>query len=166
MGLLDQILGGLSGGSPAASRTGQSSGSGLLMALLPVVLGMLANRQGAGMADAAAPGMSGASGMGGGMGGLGGLLEQLTRSGFGQQASSWVGTGPNEALPPNAWSQVLEPGQLSAIAAQAGISEDEASTGLSELVPQIVDRLTPQGHLPPTDQLLASVDEYVRQLGR
>jgi len=133
------------------------------MALLPVVLGMLANRQGGGMGHGAA---SAVSGMGGGAGGLGGLLEQLTRSGFGQQADSWVGTGPNEPLPPQAWSHVLAPSQLSAIASQAGISEDDARAGLSELVPRVVDHLTPQGQLPPTDRLLASIDEYARQLGR
>jgi uncharacterized protein YidB (DUF937 family) len=166
MGLLDQILGGLAGGQPGPSRMGQTSGGGMLMALLPVVLGMLANRQSAGMGNAALPGMGGAGGMGGGIGGLGGLLEQLTRSGYGQQASSWVGTGTNEPLPPQAWSQVLEPGQLAAIASQAGLSEDDARSGLSELVPEVVDRLTPQGQLPPMDQLLASIDAYAQKLGR
>ncbi|WP_280151801.1 YidB family protein [Piscinibacter sp. XHJ-5] len=149
MGLLDQILGGLAATRSGRSFPGQSGGGmgNVVMALLPVVLGMLANRQG-----------------GTGMGGLGGLLEQLTRGGYGQQASSWVGTGPNEALPAQAWSDVFGPEQLAAIASQAGVSEDEARAGLSELMPEMVDRLTPEGQMPPQDQLLASIDEYERRL--
>jgi uncharacterized protein YidB (DUF937 family) len=162
MALLDQILGGLAGnlGGRSSTMPTQAGGgmggnmSGVVMALLPVVLGMLANRQGGGQGAAAMPG------------GLGGLLEQLAGSGYGQQAASWVGTGQNEPLPPQAWSQVLGPDQLSAIAAQAGISEDDARHGLSALLPQVVDQLTPQGQMPEQDQLLASIDDFARQLGR
>ncbi|HSC65604.1 MAG TPA: YidB family protein [Caldimonas sp.] len=163
MGLLDQILGGLTGSMQGQGQTpmGQSfggAGGGAMMALLPIVLSMLSNRGGA------ASGVAGAGG--GAMGGLGGLLQQLTQSGYGQQADSWVGTGANEPLPPQAWSKVLAPEQLSAIASQAGISEDEARHGLSQLVPEVVDHLTPQGQLPAADQLLASIDQFASRLGR
>jgi uncharacterized protein YidB (DUF937 family) len=164
MGLLDQILGGLTGGmqrqgqSPMGASFGGSGGGAVLTALLPIVLGMLSNRGG----GVTAP----LSGGGGGIGGLGGLLQQLTQNGYGREADSWVGTGANEPLPPQAWSKVLAPEQLSAIAAQAGISEDEARHGLSQLVPEVVDHLTPQGQLPPADQLLASIDRFAGQFGR
>ena len=168
MGLLDQILGGLTGGmqgqgqgqAPMGQSFGGGAGSAAMMALLPVVLQMLSNR-GGGSAVA-----SSLAGGGGGMPGLGGLLQQLTRNGFGREADSWVGTGANEPLPPQAWSKVLAPEQLSAIASQAGISEDEAQHGLSQLVPEVVDRLTPQGQVPPEDQLLASIDRFASQFGR
>ena len=161
MGFLDQILGGLTGGTQSQGSQGfGGSGGGALMALLPVVLGMLANRGGS--TNALASSMTG----GGGMGGLGGLLEQLTQGGYGRQADSWVGTGTNEPLPPQAWSQVLRPEQLSAIASQAGLSEDQTRHGLSELMPEVVDRLTPQGQLPPADQLLASIDQFSSRFGR
>ena len=166
MGLLDQILGGLTGGmqgegqAPTGRSFGGGAGGGAMMALLPIVLSMLSNRGGTGAV--AAPAMGG----GGGMAGLGGLLQQLTQSGYGQQANSWVGTGANEPLPPQAWSKVLAPEQLSAIASQAGISEDEARHGLSQLVPEVVDHLTPQGQLPPEDQLLASIDRFASRMGR
>ena len=166
MGLLDQILGGLTGGmqgegqAPTGRSFGGGAGGGAMMALLPIVLSMLSNRGGTGAV--AAPAMGG----GGGMAGLGGLLQQLTQSGYGQQANSWVGTGANEPLPPQAWSKVFPPEQLSAIASQAGISEDEARQGLSQLVPEVVDHLTPQGQLPPEDQLLASIDRFASRLDR
>src|SRR6185295_2118462 len=76
MGLLDQILGGLTGGGmqgQGQAPMGQGLGSGAggaVMALLPIVLGMLSNR-GGGMGSAAAPGVGGGAGMGG-LGGLGG----------------------------------------------------------------------------------------------
>ena len=166
MGLLDQILGGLTGGmqgqgqSPMGRGFGGGGGSAAMMALLPIVISMLSNRGGGG-SGVAAPMMGG----GGGMGGLGGLLQQLTQSGYGQQANSWVGTGANEPVPPQAWSNVLRPEQLSAIAAQAGISEDEAANGLSQLVPEVVDHLTPQGQVPPENELLASIDRFASRFG-
>ena len=165
MGLLDQILGGLGAGMQGQPQTpaGQGLGGagGAMAALLPVVLGMLANR--GGTAGALASSMTAG---GAGTGGLGGLLQQLTQAGFGRQADSWVGTGANEPLPPQAWSKVLAPEQLSAIAAQAGISEDEARHGLSQLVPEVVDHLTPKGQVPPADELVASIDRFASQLGR
>jgi len=167
MGLLDQILGGLTGSTqvegqaPMGRSLGGSvgGGGGAMMALLPIVLSMLSNRGGTGAV--AAPAMGG-----GGVAGLGGLLQQLTQRGYGQQADSWVGTGANELLPPQAWSKVFPPEQLSAIAAQAGISEDEARQGLSHLVPEVVDHLTPQGQVPPADELLASIDRFASRMGR
>ena len=162
MGLLDQILGGLSGNvSGQSTMRGQAAGGGMgnaLIALLPVVMSMLANRQGGGMGGGSALG-----GMGG-AGGLGSLIEQMTRSGFGQQANSWVGTGANEPLPPDAWSDVLGSDRLAAIATQAGLSEEQTRTGLSDLMPEVVDRLTPGGQMPAVDQLLSSIDEYERRL--
>ena len=163
MGLLDQILGGMTGNASGQSRMGGQTGGGMgnaLVALLPIVLSMLANRQGGGMGGAAPAGMGGS----GGAGGLGGLIEQMTRSGYGQQAASWVGTGTNEPLSPDAWSDVLGSDRLGAIATQAGLSEEQTRTGLSDLMPEVVDRLTPGGQMPATDQLLSSIDEYAQRL--
>ena len=175
MGLLDQILGGL-GGAVGRSQTGRSgAGSGMgrvLMSLLPVVLGMLANRS---SRAASRPG-SGSSGSmahqidadgsdgAGGIGGLGGLLEQLTQGGYGRQAQSWISTGDNEPIDPDALSQVFGNDRMAQIAARAGVSEQEARGGLAELLPNVVDHFTPDGRLPPMDQLVASIDDYQRRL--
>jgi uncharacterized protein YidB (DUF937 family) len=166
MGLLDQVLGGLTGNVSGRSPMGDESAGGMssvVAALLPVVLGMLANRQGStgGSAFSALGGLGG-----GGAGGLGGLLEQLTRSGYGQQADSWVGTGRNEPLAPQAWSDVLGPGRLAEIAARAGLSDEQTRQGLSELMPEVVDRLTPEGRMPAQDRLLASIDDFEQRMSR
>ena len=177
MGLLDQILGGLSGGGLGRSPIGGAGAGGgmgrVLMALLPVVLGMLANRSAGaasrggsglpgGMGNRVDPGEVGASG---GLGGLGDLLEQFTRGGYGRQAQSWLSTGPNEPIDPGALSEVFGNDRIAQIAEQAGVSEDEARGGLAELLPDVVDHFSPDGRLPPTDQLLAGIDDYQRRLG-
>jgi uncharacterized protein YidB (DUF937 family) len=181
MGLLDQILGGVSGlGGNTPKRSG-SMGSSLLMALLPVVMGMLSQRDngtlprssgglgslgglGGMLENLGASG--GQSGMGelGGMGGLGALIEQFTHKGYGQHASSWVGTGPNEALPPQAVSDVFGEEQLAQIAQQAGVSTDDARNGMSELLPSLVDHFTPEGKVPSLESMSSSVEDFVRRM--
>lgn len=177
MGLLDQIFGGAAavgpGQRPPLGRAGLGGGKGrLLMALLPIVLRMLANRR-----NAAAVNTPGGAGMGGGVGGglggvlggaagggLGGLLEPLTRRGFGTQAQSWVATGPNEPLPREALDGVFQPQELTAIANEVGADEDEVREGLAEVLPEVVDKLTPNGQLPGQEELLNSIDEFERRL--
>jgi uncharacterized protein YidB (DUF937 family) len=158
---------------------------GVMMALLPVVLSMLANRSGGGrqggggladilgqvlgggggMRDMTA-GMSGrGAGTGGGMGGLGALLEQMQQAGLGDQARSWVGTGQNMPISPDAMSQIFGEGGIGAIARQAGLSPQETSEGLSELLPDVVNHVTPTGEVPDFDQLSRSVEDLRRRMG-
>ena len=168
MGLLDEMLGGMLGGAmgqrPMGGRQpmpGQMAGGGMssvLMALLPVVLSMLANR-GGGMPQA---GMGAGAG---GMGGLGDLLERFQRAGYGDQASSWVGTGQNMPISPDIIGQIFGEGGLGQIARQAGVSEQQASEGLSQLFPEVVDHLTPGGQVPDFEQLNSSVDDLLRRMG-
>jgi uncharacterized protein YidB (DUF937 family) len=186
MGLLDDLLGQLTNAEPRTQPgldrpTARASAGGgmspLLTALLPVVLSMLAGGRtrgaaaGAGMrADAPAGGglgdiLGSVHGGGGAGGGLGALLEQFQRAGFGEQAGSWVGTGANQPLPADAMSQVFGRDGIAAIARRAGVSDDDASRGLAELLPEVVDRVTPSGDVPPGDSLNASVDALTRRLG-
>ena len=164
MGLLEELLrGGLQGGPGQAMGrqqrpTGQAGGgmAGTVMALLPIVLAMLNQRQGGGRTAGA--------GMGG-TGGLGGLLEQMQRAGYGDQARSWVSTGPNLPTSPDVMAQVFGRDGLAQIASRAGLSEQQASEGLTEVLPEVVDRLTPQGQVPELDALSASVGDLQRRLG-
>ena len=98
-------------------------------------------------------------------GGLGGLLEQFQRAGFGDQVSSWVSTEPNRSIPPEAVEQVFGRGGVAEIARRAGVSEQDASRGLSQLMPEVVDRVTPSGELPDAASLLASVESLANRLG-
>jgi uncharacterized protein YidB (DUF937 family) len=89
----------------------------------------------------------------------------MARAGYGDQARSWVGTGQNMPLSPEALEQIFGHGGLSEIARQAGVSEADATRGLSELLPEVVDRVTPGGQVPDLDQLTASVSDLSRRLG-
>jgi uncharacterized protein YidB (DUF937 family) len=183
MGLLDDLLGGLAGQAMGGRAQQQSAPAGggsmnsILVALMPVVLGMLANRgvqggaptqsafgqrTGGGLTDILGQVLGGAAG-GGAAGGLGGLLEQLQRAGYSEQANSWVSRGPNQPIPPDGMARIFGRDGLAQISQQAGISEEDASRGLSELLPEVVDRVTPEGDVPEFGSLTNSVDDLFRR---
>lgn len=81
-------------------------------------------------------------------GGLEGLLGRMREGGLGDLASSWVGTGQNLPLNVEQLQSLLGNDTLQNLAAQAGLGRQEAAGGLAELLPQVVDRLTPQGQVP------------------
>jgi uncharacterized protein YidB (DUF937 family) len=97
------------------------------------------------------------------MGGLGSLLDRFQQKGFGDQMQSWIGTGENQPITPDALSQIFDGNELPQIASQAGVSEDEARMGLSALLPQLVDQLTPEGQVPDDDRLSARLGEFERE---
>lgn len=82
-----------------------------------------------------------------GQGGLGGLLAQLQQGGLGDAVASWVGTGQNLPVSPDQLSQALGPDTIGAIAQQLGLSHGDAAGQLSQVLPQVVDKLTPNGQL-------------------
>ena len=128
MGLLDTVIGALGGG-------GQAGGGGQ-SALLNIVMGMLANRSG---------GQQGGVGLGGG---LGDLMAKFQQGGMGDVMSSWIGSGQNMPISGDQLSNVLGPDMLGKIASQLGISHGEAAGQLSQVLPQVVDKLTPNGQVP------------------
>ena len=130
MGLFDSILGSVLGG-------GQSQNSGQA-ALINAVIQMVANK-------------------GGGAGGLAGLVQSLTQGGLGNVASSWVGTGQNLPVSAEQLQGALGGGSggglLAQLAQAAGMSHGETATQLSHVLPGLVDKLTPDGHIPTQDTL-------------
>ena len=81
-------------------------------------------------------------------GGLTGLLEQLSKKGLGDAVQSWVGTGPNKDVTADELNQAMDKNLLAQLAAKVGISPQEVTAHLTDLLPKIVDRLTPGGKLP------------------
>jgi uncharacterized protein YidB (DUF937 family) len=86
-------------------------------------------------------------------GGAEGLLNTFKENGLGDVMSSWIGKGENLPISPEQIQQVLGSDQVQQIAEKLGISTDEASSGLSEMLPKIMDKLTPEGSLPTQDLL-------------
>jgi len=78
-------------------------------------------------------------------GGLQGLVQQFTQAGLAQQAQSWVSAGQNLPISAEQITQVLGSGKLQEIAKQLGIDHGDAAGGLADLLPQVVNHLTPNG---------------------
>ena len=81
-------------------------------------------------------------------GGLGDIVGALQSGGLGDVVSSWLGSGDNVAVEPGQLQSALGDDKIAAFAEKAGVSGSEASTLLAGLLPQIVDKLSPDGQLP------------------
>lgn len=117
MGLLEQILGGVAG---------QLSGGQLgtdQQALVKLALQLVNNYPG----------------------GLQGLIAQFTSSGLGRHVQSWESTGQNLPISADQIMQVLGGAKLQDLAQQVGMTQEQAANGLADVLPEIVNQLTPSG---------------------
>ena len=81
-------------------------------------------------------------------GGLAEIVSSLQSGDLGDVVSSWLGSGENLAVAPDQLQSALGSDKISAFADQAGVSGSEASALLAGILPQIVDKLSPDGQLP------------------
>jgi uncharacterized protein YidB (DUF937 family) len=77
--------------------------------------------------------------------------ERADQAGISDIFDSWVGKGENKPISAEQLKQVADPENLQKIAAEAGISVDEAAEELSKAIPDVVNTLTPDGVLPSDD---------------
>ncbi len=117
------VLGGLLQGGQGGAQQG---GAGGLGALLPVVIGMLANN-------------------GEGGGGLGSLMEKFKQAGMGDVLGSWIGTGQNVPISGEQLGEVLGGDAIGDLAAKLGMNPSDAAGQLAQVLPGLIDKLTPQG---------------------
>jgi uncharacterized protein YidB (DUF937 family) len=146
MGLLDSVIGAMAGG--------QGESGGTQGALLNAVIGMLANGAGQG----------GGGGGGGSLGGLGGLIGKFTQAGMGDVVGSWVGHGENAPISGDQLSSVLGSDTIGNLAEQLGLSHGDVAGQLSQMLPQVIDRLTPHGQAPAGG--LGGIGDILSQLTR
>lgn len=177
MGLLDGLLGGdprRQGGSGGMSPMMMAL-LGLLAYQAMKGKGGLSDIFGGGQARAGQPGQPGAGQPGDGGGGLGGLLsggglggllaggaggsilsgglgdllDQFKQNGQGDKVDSWISQGSdNKPINTSELQEALGPERLDWLAQQTGMSKDELLAGLSQELPGMVDKLTPEGHVP------------------
>jgi len=81
-------------------------------------------------------------------GGVGGLAQNFEQKGLGGVVSGWIGTGPNPAISGAQVVQAIGQDRVTAIAARAGLSEQQVADGISKLLPLVVNHLTPNGTVP------------------
>jgi len=138
MGLLDGLLGSVMGGMFGGAQQQQPTNP-----LLAIALQMLQQN-----------------------GGLQGILAKAQQAGYGEQVQSWIGTGQNMPIDAGALSQIFGHGQLGQIAQQLGVSQEEAAGGLAQMLPQVVDQMTPQGQVPDNHSDLVNEALAMLQRGR
>lgn len=132
MGLLDGILGKVVGQGLGGVLGQNSQYAGLVQNLL----GMLTSGQGGGLSD---------------------LLGKLKAGGLGNAVGSWISTGPNQPVTGEQLQGALPADLLSQLAAKTGMDPAQASQGLAQVLPGIVDKLTPDGALPDESSLQSSL---------
>lgn len=133
MGLLDSVLGAVTGGQQAQGGAGGGLGGLISLVannpqLLQAVSSMLAN-------DGAA-------------GGLGGLISKFEQAGLGNLVSSWVGNGQNQSVTGDQLTKVLGSGAIADLAGKLGVSPGAAAGQLSSVLPELINHLTPHGQAP------------------
>jgi uncharacterized protein YidB (DUF937 family) len=166
MALLDELLGGVL--RNALGNTAGSPGGSGKAALIQAVLAMLMQGgQGAGgqqqsggilgnilgqLGGTAGGGGSGGLGglLGGGLGNLGQILEQV---GMGDQMKSWVSNGQNMPISPDQVNHAFGPDQIGRLAEATGMTREQAADELSQLLPDLVNGLTPAGRMPQDDEV-------------
>jgi len=136
MNILESLLPGLAGSS---TTPGQSAASPMLQLLLQM---LSSNGQ---------------------FGGLSGLAQQFQQAGLGAEMNSWISTGKNLPISPDQLLQVFGQGQLQQMAANSGMDLESLSGGLADMLPQVIDRMTPQGQVPATglDGALAELSKMM-----
>ena len=85
--------------------------------------------------------------------GLGGLLERFTQSGHGDKIDSWVGPGENAPIAPEELDQALGPDTVDTLSRQTGMPKGDLLSQLSQVLPGVVDNLTPQGRMPEREEM-------------
>ena len=119
MGLLDQAGGAL------GAVLGGAQGAGTKAMLMQQVVAMLSKP-----------------------GALDNLMAAFKQNGLGNILESWLGKGQNLPISPDQVQKVLGAGALADIAKKAGMGVPDAATALSGLLPDVVDKISPQGAMP------------------
>lgn len=134
---------------------GGSVGKPLILALLALLAsGALFKGSGSGAAaNPGAPQSASGDGAGGLLAGLGGLLDKLQTGGLGSIANSWVGSGQNQPVAPGQLGPALGSDLLKTLAQRSGLPEEELTKQLSQVLPGVVDKLTPAGRVPTLAEL-------------
>ena len=130
MGLLDSLIGAATGGQQA-TNTSDAAAGGIDPQMLIGIVTLLINNAG----------------------GLSGLLAKLQQGGLADAVQSWVGTGANQSVSPDALGGALGTDLMGQLAQQMGGNQQQAAGTLADLLPALIDQLTPKGQLPADNGL-------------
>ena len=150
MGLLDSVLGAVMNGQQQQPDTQAAPGGGGVGGLgglgtlggLGGLIGMVASN------PQLLQAITGMLGNDGSQGGLGGLMAKFQNAGMGDVANSWVSNGQNEPISGDQLTHVLGEDAMSGFAEKLGMSQGDAAGQLSNILPGLIDKLTPNGNAP------------------
>ena len=134
---LGSVLGGMLGrrggmaGVPAGRAAGGGGRTALLMMLLPLAMRWVQNN-----------------------GGVGAVLKRFQQQGYAKQARSWLEPGENQPLDEQAVQQVVGDADIQQMAEKLGVPPEQVAQAFAEIMPEMVDQLTPQGELAHADEVL------------
>ena len=86
-------------------------------------------------------------------GGIDGLMKKFQENGLGELVSSWVGRGGNLPVSAEQILAVLGKKNVADIAQEAGTDTQTAADNLANVLPGLVDKLTPDGQSVGGDAL-------------
>jgi uncharacterized protein YidB (DUF937 family) len=81
-------------------------------------------------------------------GGISDLVQRFSDSGLSKEIASWISTGENLPVSGQQIQAALGTSAVQDVATKLGIAPEDASKGLANLLPQVIDQLTPHGSLP------------------
>jgi uncharacterized protein YidB (DUF937 family) len=121
--------------------------------IVGALIALLLSRALASKTDAAKPEVPGTEH------GLGGLVERFRQGGLDDIIKSWIGTGANKPVTPNQLQHALGQDTVEGLARETGMPRDDLLSQLSRLLPEVIDKLTPEGRLPKDEDLIAGPRE-------
>ena len=86
--------------------------------------------------------------------GLGGLVKQFQQKGLGDAIDSWVNLGKNKSVAPDQISGALGGDVVDELSRRTGLSKDQVVAELARMLPNVVDKLTPDGRLPTRQEIM------------
>jgi uncharacterized protein YidB (DUF937 family) len=97
-------------------------------------------------------------------GGITGLIQKFNEKGLGDHMSSWISTGENLPISADQIKDVLGSDKIKELASKLNLGEQDTSKSLADLLPQLIDRLTPDGSVPHQDMLSQGIDRFKKKL--
>jgi uncharacterized protein YidB (DUF937 family) len=83
--------------------------------------------------------------------GLNDILDRFRTSGSADRVDSWIRTGPNQPLDQERIEAAIDPETVAELSRQTGLTREELLARIARDLPEAVDRLTPSGQLPVSE---------------
>ena len=131
----------------------RNMGQPLMVALVALLVSGAVFRGVAGQTASAGAQPTSGEGAGGVLSGLNALLKKLQQGGLGSATNSWISSGQKHPVSPSQIGSALGPSIIKPLAQQTGLSEEELTKQLAQVLPGFVSELTPDGRLPTVKEL-------------